>query len=40
MLENKFYKFINQNDKIVLMLNNLGSCTDIEMSILERELLI
>jgi len=33
MLE-KFDKFVHKNDEIVLILNNLGGCTDIEMGIL------
>lgn len=39
MLEQNFYKFISQNDKVVILINNLGSCTDLEIAIFEKEVL-
>lgn len=34
MLTENFYKFINENDKVVVLVNNLGATTDLEMAII------
>jgi len=32
-------KFIKSGDNVVVLLNNLGSCTDLEMAIFSKEVL-
>lgn len=38
MIQNDFSKFV-KNEEIVLLLNNLGSVTDLEMAIFAKEIL-